>query len=70
MDTMWKWLTGAWDTATTFVGDAYDTVSDFITGDESYGTFKASDFDNFNYADQMKKTAVILELLWILQVGS
>jgi hypothetical protein len=57
MDTMWKWLTGAWDTATTFVGDAYDTVTDFVTGDESYDTFKASDFDNFNYADQMKKTS-------------
>lgn len=40
--------------ADSYVGQGIETAYDFVTGDESYGTFKASDFDNFNYA---KKSA-------------
>lgn len=42
------------DISESFVGQGIEKAYDFVTGDESYGTFKASDFDNFNYA---KKTA-------------
>jgi len=40
--------------ADSYVGQGIERAYDFVTGDESYGTFKASDFDNFNYA---KKSA-------------
>ena len=42
------------DISESYVGQSIGKAYDFVTGDESYGTFKASDFDNFNYA---KKTA-------------
>ncbi len=44
---MWKWLTGAWNTASTFVGETYDDITesyvgqkigdayDFVTGDSN-----------------------------------
>ena len=40
--------------ADSYVGQGIESAYDFVTGNESYGTFKDSDFDNFNYA---KKSA-------------
>jgi len=51
---MWKWLTGAWDTATTFVGEAYDTVTDFVTGDS---------VDIYNKATDLYETGSNYEML-------
>ena len=54
---MWEFLSGVWGGISSTVGSAYDTVSeyagdayDYVTGNESYSTFKDSDFDNFNYS--------------------
>ena len=55
---MWEFLSNVWNTASDYAGIAYDSVSDYageaydyVTGNESYGTFKDSDFDNFNYSE-------------------
>jgi len=45
--------------ADSYVGQGIETAYDCITGNESYGTFKDSDFDNFNYSSTVSglKTA-------------
>jgi hypothetical protein len=55
---MWEFLSNVWNTASDYAGIAYDSVSgyagdayDYVTGNESYGTFKDSDFANFNYSN-------------------
>ena len=59
---MWEFLSGIWGGISSTVGEVYDDVAgsyvgqkigdayDYVTGNESYGTFKDSDFDNFNYS--------------------
>lgn len=55
---MWKWLTGAWNTVSSTVGDAYTSVAESAVGeavgsayDSSKEFFTESDFDNFNYSN-------------------
>ena len=60
---MWSWLSDIWDGVSNYAGEAYDYVADsyvgqgiekaydYVAGNESYGTFKDSDFDNFNYSE-------------------
>ena len=69
---MWDWLSNIWGGISSTVGSVYDTVADsyvgqgiesaydFVTGNESYGTFKDSDFNNFNYSSTVSglKTAM------------
>jgi len=45
--------------ADSYVGQGIESAYDFVTGNESYGTFKDSDFDNFNYSSTVSglKTA-------------
>ena len=58
MDSMWTFLENIWSGVSDYAGAAYDSVSgyagdayDYVTGNESYGTFKDSDFANFNYSE-------------------
>tara|TARA_R110001592_G_scaffold151474_1_gene378000 strand:- start:2701 stop:3255 length:555 start_codon:yes stop_codon:yes gene_type:complete len=69
MDTMWKWLTGAWDTVSGTVGDAYTSVAesavgeavgsayDYVTGDSNVDS---GYMDHPYYFDTSNKTTSAL----------
>lgn len=69
MDTMWKWLTGAWNTVSNTVGDAYTTVTesavgktvgsayDYVTGDSNVDS---GYMDHPYYFDTSNKTTSAL----------
>lgn len=66
---MWKWLTGAWDTASTFIGDTYDDIAesyvgqkigdayDFVVGDSNVDS---SYMDHPYYFDTSNKPTSML----------
>ena len=70
---MWSWLSDIWDGVSNYAGEAYDYVADsyvgqgiekaydYVAGNESYGTFKDSDFDNFNYSNYSGVLGTALE---------